>query len=169
MPKEILMAEPGRPRVLDDGKLREIAALVSAGYSLAGAAEYVGCSIHTIRREIKRNKEFADKIRKNKLYAELDPLNSIRSFGKTNWRAAAWYLERTHPDRYLKKNPALLKPVDLMEFLEQMTNIILKEVTDEATRERIAQKLLAQSEPITRSIMDFYLEGRPARPVRLRG
>jgi hypothetical protein len=162
------MAEPGRPRVLDDVKLREIAALVSAGYSLAGAAEYVGCSIHTIRREIKRNKDFAEKIRKSQLYAELDPLNAIRHCGKTNWRAAAWYLERTHPDRYLKQNPALVRPSDLQEFMQAVARILSKEVTDEKMLERIAERLQANFDPIARSIMDFYLEGRPARPVRLK-
>jgi hypothetical protein len=162
------MAEPGRPRKLDEGKLREIAALVSAGYSLAGTAEYVGCSIHTIRRELKRNKEFAEKVRKNQLYAELDPLNTIRHLGKTNWRAAAWYLERTRPDRYQRQNPALLRPSDLQDFLQQLFEIVGKEVTDEEVLGRIGQRLQAKCDPITRSIMEFYLDGRPARPVRVK-
>jgi hypothetical protein len=162
------MAEPGRPRVLNDVKLREIAALVSAGYSMTGAAQYVGCSIHTIRRELKRNKEFAEKIRNNKLYAELDPLNSIRSFGRTNWRAAAWYLERTRPERYLKQNPALLKLSDLHDFLEQLTEVVSQEVTDPDARERIGKEILDRAGPISRSIIEFYMDGRPARPVKVK-
>jgi hypothetical protein len=161
------MANPGRPRVLDEGKLREIVALMSAGYPLSGAAEYVGCSTKTIRREIKRNKEFAEKIRKNKLFAELDPLNAIRNFGRTHWRAAAWFLERTYPDRYGKQNPALLKPSDIVEFLEGLSEIIAGEVADVATQERIANRLLGKCDVITKAIAEHFLDGKPARPVRL--
>jgi hypothetical protein len=161
------MADMGRPRFLDEGKLREIAALMSAGYPLSRAAEYVGCSTRTIRREIKRNKEFAEKVRKNQLFAELDPLNAIRNFGRTHWRAAAWLLERTYPDRYGKQNPALLKPSDMAEFLEEISEIISGEVVDVATQERIANRLLAKCDVITRAIVEHTLDGKPARPVRL--
>ena len=50
---------------------------------------------------MKRNAEFAERIRKATMMAEVDPLNSIRQMARSNWRAAAWYLERVHPQRTL--------------------------------------------------------------------
>jgi hypothetical protein len=161
------MADMGRPRVLDDGKLREIAALMSAGFPLSGAAQYVGCSTRTIRRELKRNKEFAEKVRKNRLFAQLDPLNSIRNFGRTNWRAAAWLLERTYPERYGKQNPALVKPSDIFEFFEDFFEIIAKEVPDEAIQMRIAKRLIEKGDSVNQALAKHYLDGQPARPVRM--
>lgn len=54
------MAKGGRPRVLDEIKRREVCALISAGYSMAGAASYVNCSEKTIRREAERNSQFGE-------------------------------------------------------------------------------------------------------------
>jgi hypothetical protein len=161
------MADMGRPRVLDEGKRREIAALMSAGFPLSGAAQYVGCSTRTIRRELKRNKEFAEKVRKNQLFAQLDPLNSIRNFGRTHWRAAAWFLERTYPERYGKQNPALVKPSDIFEFFEDFLEIITKEVPDETTQMRIAKRLIEKGDSVNQALVKHYLDGQPARPVRM--
>ena len=69
---------PGRPRALDETKLREICALVANGCRLSEAAQYVGCDVSTVRREVRRNSEFAEKIRRAQRDAELAPLNANR-------------------------------------------------------------------------------------------
>ena len=48
----------GRPRKLDYVKRREIVALITAGWSKARAAAYVGCSLRTVLNEAKRNSRF---------------------------------------------------------------------------------------------------------------
>ena len=162
------MADAGRPRVLNDVKCREICALVSAGYHLTGAAQYVGCSARTIRREMKRNHDFAERIRKSTLVAELDPLNAIRQSARTNWRAAAWYLERVHPLRYARRNPALVKPAEIQEFLDGFAEIIIREVRSPRAQQRIFKRLSAMSTEVEEVDVRHTLEGGPAHPMPLR-
>src|SRR2546427_717901 len=69
---------PGRRRALDETKLREICALITAGCGITGAARYVSCAPSTIRREARRNPEFNEKLRRAILAAQLAPLNALR-------------------------------------------------------------------------------------------
>src|SRR3972149_3390604 len=101
-----------RPRALDELKRREICALVSAGCGIAEAARYVGCNPVTIRREAPRNAEFHEPLRNADLRAELSPLQALRQAAHTHWRAAAWFLERTQPDRFGRRNPDTVTPQD---------------------------------------------------------
>lgn len=83
-----------RPKVLDDVKKREICALVTAGMSLTKVARYVGCHRRTIYNEQQRDPEFAQRMRRAGLAAELNPLETMRRKAATHWRAAAWMIER---------------------------------------------------------------------------
>src|SRR5437879_4909219 len=69
---------PGRPRVLDETKRREICALVAGGCGLREAAKYVRCSTNTIRREAERNPDFNDQLRRSEMYAQLSPLRAMQ-------------------------------------------------------------------------------------------
>ena len=46
---------------------------------------------------------FADSIKKARAEAEHVSLGVIRDAGEKSWQAAAWYLERTQPDKYGQK------------------------------------------------------------------
>jgi hypothetical protein len=133
--------KPGRPRALDDAKRREICALISAGCGIEGAAKYVGCAASTIRREGVRNPEFGDALRRAQLSAELAPLQLMRGFARKYWRAAAWLLERTNPQRFAKQNVRFLKPEQLNEYTEIMGAIIRDEIHDDDTRLRVVRRL----------------------------
>lgn len=64
--------------MLDDGKQREVGALVSAGCSLQAATNYVECAPNTIRREAARNPDFGRRFRDARLQARLSPLQAMR-------------------------------------------------------------------------------------------
>lgn len=83
-----------RPRVLDEGKKREICALVTAGMSLSNVARYVGCHRATIYKQRKHDAEFEQQMRRAGMRAVLSPLEAMRRAASTHWRAAAWLLER---------------------------------------------------------------------------
>ncbi|TWT35896.1 hypothetical protein KOR34_07930 [Posidoniimonas corsicana] len=83
-----------RPRVLDETKRREVCALLTAGMTLGSAAEYVGCSVKTIRRERDGDEDFDLEVRRAKMAARLGPLQAVRRAAETHWRAAAWLVER---------------------------------------------------------------------------
>jgi len=121
------MSSPGRPRMLDEMNRREICALVSAGDSLAGAAQYVGCSVRTIRREAERNEQFGHKLREAELAARLAPLKAMRKATETHWRAAAWMLERTRPEQF---GPNALGPKELKTLARDLVRIVREEIND---------------------------------------
>ncbi len=162
------MADTGRPRVLDDVKRREICALVTAGFELGGAAEYVGCSTSTIRRELKRNMEFRERLRRASLACELDPLNSIRQCARSNWRAAAWYLERVNPERFGKRNPVSYSPAEFQEGFKILIDIIQEEVRSPATRKRIIRQLRQRAGEIEEAATQHAETSMSARPATLK-
>ncbi|WP_425400546.1 hypothetical protein [Aeoliella sp.] len=92
-----------RPRVLDDVKKGEIAALLSTGMSMSNAARYVGCDRKTIRREREVDEAFDERIRRAQMGAELKPLQAIREAASKHWRAAAWLIERQDKQRAARR------------------------------------------------------------------
>ena len=116
-------------------------ALVTAGYDLPSAAQYIGCCTRTLHREFERNEEFAERYRKALLMSELDPLNSIRQMSRSNWRTAAWYLERVNPQRYGKRNPTLMKPEEVHEIVDSLVDVIFREVHSPTVRKQIVARL----------------------------
>jgi len=153
---------PGRPRTLDETKLREICALVSAGSGIIGAARYVGCAASTIRREACRNPDFNERLRRASLAAELTPLNAVRDAAKKYWRAGAWLLERLDAQRYGKQNVRVLKPEQFAELSDMLLDVMKDEIKDKGLLQRIAKRFdnlgrfaehesLAQLHPLPKS------------------
>ena len=106
------LSRPGRPRALDDTSAANLR-LISAGCGLEGAARYVGCDPSTIRREARRNQDFAQQLRHAQRDCELVPLNAMHKAANRYWRAAAWLLERTHAQPFGKIDPQTIKLVQL--------------------------------------------------------
>jgi hypothetical protein len=131
----------GRPRALDEVKRREICALVSAGCAIADAAKYVGCSASTIHREAFRNRQFREQLRRAHLTNELGPLNALRHASHKYWRAAAWLLERTNPQRFAKQPIKIIKPEHCQEICDLMLDVVKQEVCDPDVLERISNRL----------------------------
>jgi hypothetical protein len=133
--------KPGRPHALDDTKRREICALISAGCGIEGAAKYIGCAASTIRRHAARSPQFGEELRRAHLSAELAPLQLMRESARKYWRAAAWLLERTNPQRFAKQNVRFLKPEQINQFIEMMRDIVREEIPNKAVRLRVARRL----------------------------
>jgi hypothetical protein len=127
----------GRPRALNDAQRREVCALIATGCGFRTAADYVGCSPSTIRREALRNPEFHEQVRNADLRCQLTPLQAIMKAAATNWRAAAWLLERTNPQRYgNQRKPA--KPADVAEaMIDELFEAIRHEIKDDKLCHRI--------------------------------
>jgi hypothetical protein len=96
---------PGRPRKIDEAKRREICALIAVGCGIEAAARYVGCSAATVRRELDRDEDFRRAFASAELTCRIEPLRALRAAAATHWRAAAWLLERTHPERFARRAP----------------------------------------------------------------
>ncbi|QEG34771.1 hypothetical protein [Bythopirellula goksoeyrii] len=132
----------GRPRVLADPiKRREVCSLIGVGAGYDEAARHVGCTVATIRNEASRDAEFAAQLTSAETTAGLTPLRAMRSAVSTDWRAAAWLLERTCPERYARRKPESLSPSEVRALLDEVASIMADESMDEAHLERMRSRL----------------------------
>ena len=137
------MKKRGRPPVLDDGKRREILAILSTGCSQAVAAEYVGCCVSTIQRTVERDPLFAESLGKARNNAELGLVRNIRNAANNEkyWRAAAWALERFFPNKYHPGSPHLISAEQLALVLTQFAHMIVEQVPVARYRKNIIKGL----------------------------
>lgn len=138
------MAKRGRPNALDATKKGQILAIVSLGGTRAMAARFVGCTARTIRNEAQRDPEFAAALAKAADAPELVYLQSIRKAAQESryWRAAAWALERTRPQRYGPRRPDTISFAQMRQFISELVAIVTEEVPARY-RKRILQRLTA--------------------------
>jgi hypothetical protein len=134
---------------------------------MEGAARYVGCAPSTIRREALRNPEFNELLRRAHLAAELNPLQAMRQASNKHWRAAAWLLERTNPQRFAKQNVRTIKPEQLHEFQSTLINILKEEAQDPALRRRIVRRMDELSKQMDQDALAAHLDPCP-QPRRSR-
>ena len=137
------MGKRGRPPVLDDGKRREILAVLSMGCSQAMAAEYVGCSVSTIQRTVERDPLFAESLGRARNTAELGLVRNIRNAANNEkyWRAAAWALERFFPNKYHPGAPHVISAEQLAHVLTQFAHMIVEQVPVARYRKNIIKSL----------------------------
>lgn len=111
----------GRPPKLTQALIREISILVPRVFFLSTAADLLGISRMTLHRWQKRGEveiqrrsrpsypgrpgealyaEFCYALKRARAQAELFLLSEIKRAADTDWRAAAWLLERCFPERW---------------------------------------------------------------------
>lgn len=137
------MAKPARKPVLDDAKKREIIAILSVGCSRRAAARYVGCAPATILREAQRDAHFADELRKAAQAIEINYLRDIQKAAKKEqyWRAAAWALERCHPEQYAARGPDCVTLDQVRQLLAELVRIVVEELPLPEHRKEILKRL----------------------------
>jgi hypothetical protein len=141
-------ATPGRPPVLDDLGRARICALVSIGISLRSAARMVGCHPKTIRREARRNPDFGNELRKSQSQAQVGPIKTMREAAATNWRAAAWWLERLDPIISAQASSTALGKREGNKLVRDLLDIIDHVVSSPRERQRL-EELLSAAMPNT--------------------
>lgn len=133
-----------RPRVLlDDGKQREVCAILAMGCSRRAAAEYVGCSVSTIRSTAQRDAAFQERLVRAETHQEVAQLKNVAAAAQEakNWRAAAWMLERRYPERYGAPSARRLAARRVEEALEDVVEILRAVLVDEAARREVMRRL----------------------------
>jgi hypothetical protein len=163
-PKKPKLYGPGRPRVLDDAKRREICALIAGGCGLREAAQYVDCSITTIRREAERNPDFEQQIRHSEKHAQLNPLRAMQRAILTHWRAAAWFLERAYPDRFARHEPSAFGIREARALMNELVDAVEIQILDQFRAGRLKKSIRRSFERYIRTAND---RRRNARSFRL--
>ena len=132
---------PSRP-VLDDKKRAKIIALLANGSSRRMAARYVGCAPSTITRTATRMPDFAEQMAVAEQNADIDALRSLRVAARKPryWRAAAWLLERRHPDDFARRAPNTYTAEEFARCIAMVAHTITQDLP-EANYERVIKKL----------------------------
>ena len=150
----------GRPRTLDDVRRGEICALVSTGLTVQQAARYVRCSVKTIHRESQRNDEFRRSLHNAELAARLEPLKLVRQAAGAHWRAAAWLLERTQPERFAPRPAGAVRPEQVEDACHRLIEAALQEIDDPEGRRRAHSRLRRAVDAVVRNL---FTPGRPRK------
>ena len=162
-PRKTKTLRPRPPAPLDDGKRREICALIAGGCGLREAAKYVHCSVNTIRREAERNADFAQQLRHSETYAQLSPLRAMQSAVATHWRAAAWMLERAFPERFGRPDAGAFGARQARELMNEVLSIIRAEMFDVFKSDRVEKRVRGAFEYHIRMSCDQKRSSRSLR------
>src|SRR5512140_153298 len=104
------MSNRGRPSVLNEQKKAKLLKILASGCGRQTAAGYLNCNPRTIANTAKRDPVFAEKLAEIEHAEEIALISSINKSGHDSryWRAAAWSLERRHPEKFAHRTPHTL-------------------------------------------------------------
>ena len=131
------------PRAKLDAKKRaEICAILSTGCPRRSAAAYVGCDAATINNTALRDPDFASALRKAEVQQEIALLARIQAAAKRSdgWRAAAWLLQKTYPERYARR-PDTMTPEQVAAVLAQFAEILTRGIRNAVDRRKVGADL----------------------------
>lgn len=87
---------------------------IEQGHTITQACKSIGIGRSTLYRELKANRDKRDALKKAEEQRDVmitdEAVKAIFAAFGTDWRAAAWWLERNHPERYSLRND--LRPQD---------------------------------------------------------
>lgn len=125
--------------LLDERRQREICAIVAVGCSQRTAAMYLGCSPSAISTLKQRNAVFRNAMLHSQAQHELALVRRIQEAAASpnGWRAAAWLLSRSYPERYAARAAETVTPQQIEDSLEFFAAQVAREVKDAKARSRI--------------------------------
>jgi hypothetical protein len=87
-----------RPPKFNAERAKRVTDALTAGVTRKVAAQYAGVDPTTLCRWLKRYADFAAQVTLVEAQAEVSAVATIRAAAKSDWRAAAWWLERRRDD-----------------------------------------------------------------------
>ncbi len=109
----------GRPPVITEKKEEELIALIADGETQNRACRVVGVSKAAMIEHKKKYPDFKNRLEKAKHKTDHLALRSIKVGMTKDWKAGAWWLERTQPKRFREtKEVEVNKPNLLVDFFE---------------------------------------------------
>lgn len=139
-----------REPALSEFTRAQLCGLVAAGCSRRAAAGMLGVHESTVRYYLNRDPEFAKQVRDAEARRLLIPLNHLRNAAATQWRAAAWFLERTCPGDYARRPGDKINGETLDKFAEWLIETVKKRVINDQERHAWAKDAEALQDRIDR-------------------
>lgn len=98
----------GRKTALNTALIKKIVPVLKNGHTIETAAKFVGISKTTLYRWIEQGeqqesgeyRDFRDALAKARATAQVNLVDTLQRAAKTDWRAAAWLLERLFPEQF---------------------------------------------------------------------
>ena len=134
------MTRTGRPLLLNDDVSKKITDAIRAGAYFEDAVAYAGISIHTAYRWMREaddddtvkgspprhhQRKFRTAVEHARASARLEHVLNIRNAAQAgDWRASAWYLERTEPGKWGASARLSVKNDNPPNLLAEMTRPI---------------------------------------------
>ena len=102
---------------------QQLVIVLQGGATVADACAYVGIATSTFWRWHEDYQDFQDAIKRARASAKIASVATIRQAAKGNWQAAAWFLERSDPTNWGRKDKVILD-VDpsLLKALQNKAN-----------------------------------------------
>lgn len=123
-----------------------LCAMVSVGTSVRTAALLCDTTEATVRQRQLRDLAFRERLTEAKQLREIMPLKRLREAAATNWRAAAWLLQRVRPDDYAGPRPHLWRAEEVTtlmhEFSDMLVKALVREVGPGAPAARVRDEIL---------------------------
>jgi hypothetical protein len=94
----------GRKSKYTDEKAQELIKLFVGGATIKDACAYVGISDDTLTRWCKRDADFAASVNKARATGKIECIALVRQAARSNWQAAAWFLERSDPTQWGRRD-----------------------------------------------------------------
>lgn len=129
------------PPRLDAQTKDEVCSLMQLGFRRRIAAAYAGCSDSEVFQEIQRDAVFRRQLRHAARNSEARFLKFIMTAGEKHWQAAAWALERLHPERYLKQSVDTITNEQLQYAMKQLVDIVFEHVPEPDRRQAIEKRM----------------------------
>jgi len=133
------MPDPGRPSKLTPAVQEKVVQALHIGNHRKHAAQFAGIDECTLRRWMARGKNpaeeayvaFRQAVEEAEAKAHVMAMGAIAKAARTDWRAAAWMLERRLPEHYAPRS-SLFDPYRTLELLEEAGLIRTEEDRDRA-------------------------------------
>ena len=140
--------EPARAHIdhtcsLDQSDLHLLCTLVSRGCTVQEAARWVGCKLAEIRHQRDTNDAFRRQLAQAKMKAKLAPLRAMQRAMKKDWRAAAWFLERTQPEKFARRNHRAFTQKQVNALIKDITSIVGEESVSKVKIDRTSSRVEA--------------------------
>lgn len=152
---------------LTEEQKRQICVILSAGCARETAAKAMGCSLVDIHQQMLRDQSFSAELRRAEAAAELSHMRNVKKCAddERHWRASVWWLERSAPDRYARRDANSISA----RQLESIVNQLVAVVTEEVHHADDWKRLLARLQCIVDSLQELSRDGGVVPDVVDRG
>jgi hypothetical protein len=130
---------PARRNVLDDFQRGKVCGMLSVGASRREIAKVLAIHPSTIARTAERDEKFAQELLEAETLCRERPMKAMYAAMESHWRAAAWMLERLHPEQFGRRRGEVYSRGEVREVIDRLLERASAKMTSDDDREELRQ------------------------------